>query len=145
MSPSVSRIPGGQPSNIAPTPAQWDSPKVVTRKSVPNVDMPPTFRISGRQPRLELYTALCLLVECINLRLYAKTVPDTFSATRTVHIYSTVQYSTAQYTASLAQVRNTVNTGSVKQSLMYGVQTVERVVYTARCPLATVCRVGYCG
>ena len=25
---------------IAPTPLQWDSPKVVTRKIVPNVDMP---------------------------------------------------------------------------------------------------------
>ena len=31
---------GGTPSMIAPTPLQCDSPKVVTRKIVPKVDMP---------------------------------------------------------------------------------------------------------
>ena len=29
----------GTPSTIAPTPLQWLSPKVVTRKMVPNVDI----------------------------------------------------------------------------------------------------------
>lgn len=37
MSASVSGNPGGTPSTMHPTPLQWDSPKVVTRKRVPNV------------------------------------------------------------------------------------------------------------
>eukprot|EP00967_Tisochrysis_lutea_P104360 scaffold158378_cov27-Tisochrysis_lutea.AAC.1 len=39
MSDSVRARHGGQPSTIAPTPLQCDSPKVETRKMVPKVDM----------------------------------------------------------------------------------------------------------
>lgn len=39
MSASDKRIRGGTPSMIAPTPLQWDSPNVVTRRTWPNVDI----------------------------------------------------------------------------------------------------------
>lgn len=44
MSASVSIMPGGTPSMMAPTPLQCDSPKVVTRKMVPNVDIEAGWR-----------------------------------------------------------------------------------------------------
>lgn len=42
MSSAVSISPGGTPSTIHPTEHPWDSPYVVTRKSVPNVDISDT-------------------------------------------------------------------------------------------------------
>lgn len=53
MSASARRSPGGQPSTIAPTPRQCDSPNVVTRKSVPN-ELPAMAPAGGARAEAQL-------------------------------------------------------------------------------------------
>ena len=53
---------GGQPSTMHPTEAQWLSPKVVTRKRVPNVDMAVVVGFCRESVRCSSWTQLIQLV-----------------------------------------------------------------------------------